>query len=82
MLQPNVLTEAAALLRLAATDPAAAADRMEAMAARLMAAARKLRSSAAGRGGTRDTGGSTDRVQMEVRGPDGEVKYKTDTEGT
>ncbi len=75
----TIMTDIAVLLRQIADDPQAAADRLESMAAKLLALAGRLRSQA-NQGGTRDTGSIADRVQMTVRGPDGEVKFKTDTE--
>lgn len=78
----GVLPEVATLLRRIVDDPEAAADQLEEMAARLMAAARTLRSQASKRddsGGTRDPGGMTDRVQMRVVGPDGKTKNYIDT---
>lgn len=63
-------------------DPTAAADELENMAGKLTALAAKLRESARSRdpeGPPRSTGGTDDRVQMNVVGPDGRVKQRSDT---
>lgn len=67
------------LLLRAATDPHGAADELEAMAARLMEAARRLR--ARGADGMRSPGGAVDRARIRVVGPDGVVKQEADTGG-
>lgn len=61
----------------AVTNPSAAADELERVAAKLMEAARKLRQRETE--GMRSKGGVSDRVQMRVVGPDGKTKQSTDT---
>ncbi len=78
-MDPDTLSgQLAALLRQVADNPLAAADRLEATAARLLALARALRA----QGGTRDRGGIGDRVQMTVCGPDGTIRKSVDTGGS
>ena len=60
---------------IAARDPAAA-DELDIMADKLRALAARLR---AGENPNRSTGGATDRVQMNVFGPDGTLKRRVDT---
>lgn len=71
------------LARVMAGDPSAA-DELEALAGRLHDIATRLRAGQAGEPGTRDPGGMTDRVQMQVVGPDGHgnivTKQKVDTQ--
>lgn len=63
------------ILRLMREDPNEAANRLDIIAQRLMNLAAKLRE----QNGTRDRGGTNDRVQLAVVGPNGEIKQKTDT---
>ncbi len=65
------------LLLKAASDPLGAADDLEKMAARLLEAARKLRTRASET--IRSPGGSSDRARVRVVGPDGVTKQETDT---
>lgn len=71
----NITQELTELSRMIAENPQSAADRIEAMATKLLALARKIR---AGQG-TRDTPGIGDRVQINVIGPDGTLKQQTET---
>ena len=64
-------------LQLMRDNPIETADRLEAFAHRLLALAERLRQGQ----GTRDTGGTSDRVQMAVVGPDGAIKQQTATGG-
>ena len=73
---------AADLIRLSElieTDPAQAADELETMATGLLRVARKLRAATSG-GALRSPAGMTDRLQMEVVGPDGQVRQRVDTD--
>lgn len=65
------------LTALMEADPAAAADRLDALADRLRVAAAGLRQMATG--GMRSQGGAGDRVRMQVVGPDGRVRQTVDT---
>lgn len=58
-----------------------AADELDLMAERLQDLADKLRSGTFSQGGTTDPGGVTDRVQINVVGPDGIIKESSDTAG-
>jgi hypothetical protein len=70
------LDEVADLLELAAADPSAAADRLEAWGYRLLVAARGLREAAAQEGGglPTSTGGAGDRVKVRAVRPDGSTE--------
>lgn len=74
----SAMQETASLLRQITDDPAGAADQLEAMAARLVEAAAQLRMRAS-TNSIRSEQGIGDRVQMIVRGPNGEIKQQTDT---
>lgn len=73
----SMLGNLSTLLRKMADDPAGAADDIEAMGCRLIALARQLREQG---GGPLSTGGMTDRVQINVVGPDGQLKKSVDTD--
>jgi hypothetical protein len=66
------------LSQLIRTDPEAAAGQLEESADRMLKLAARLRELAA-QGPYRSRGGTADRVQMEVVGPDGNVKQSVDT---
>lgn len=70
--------EVSLIARLLAADPAAAADRLDALAEQLGAQAAALRAQADG--GWRSGGGAGDRVTIQVVGPDGRVKQTGGTE--
>lgn len=75
----NRLREALSLM---ATNPAAAADLLEGMAAKLMQHARSLRALAArGQNPLSSPGGMGDRCRIQVIGPGGEIKQEGGTEG-
>jgi proline racemase len=67
-------------LSLMVSDPAAAADLLEGMAAKLMEHARALRAVVA-RGGNplSSPGGMGDSARMQVYGPDGKLRSTHDT---
>lgn len=65
------------LCRIIAGDPTAA-DEIEIMADRLREVARQMRKEQE-KGGMNDPGGATDRVQINVIGPDGTIKQQVDT---
>lgn len=67
----QTLTRLAGLVE---TDPARAADELDALAGRLTALATRLRAQA-----PRSPAGMSDRVQIAVVGPDGKVKQTVDT---
>jgi hypothetical protein len=72
-------------LSLMASDPEAAADLLEGMAARLLEHARSLRSVAAARAAQENPfasgGGMGDSARIQVVGPDGKIKADINTRG-
>lgn len=70
----EVFQRAANLFELLASDPQAGADELDRMAAQLKALATHVRGNP-----LKSIGGMTDRVQMELVGPDGVIKRRIDT---
>ena len=75
----NPLVDLSNILEMIKTDPARAAERLEDIATRLTGLANKLKEIAKDREGIRSTGGVGDRVQIELVGPDGQIKQRIDT---
>lgn len=71
----NIAQELVALSQTIVESPGAAADKLEAMATKLLSLARKVRSGQ----GTREANGIGDRVQINVVGPDGTLKQHAET---
>lgn len=67
------------LVMLVAMGDPSAADEIDRMADKLRSLAARLRSGTAVNP-NRSMGGASDRVQMRVTGPDGELKHETDTD--
>ncbi len=67
------------IILLLATNPVAAAERIEALAAILLEQAAAIRAEASVGGGFRDGGGMGDQCKMSVIGPDGQEKQRVDT---
>ena len=72
-----MLEELQSLLRDISDNPLRAAARLDALVVRMREIAAVLR--AHGQGGNRDPGGMVDRVQVQVKGPDGRVVQSADT---
>lgn len=66
------------LLRRVIAGDVTAADEIDRLAGRLRDLANHLRQG--NQDGTRDPGGMSDRVQMQVIGPNGEIKQQVDTQ--